>query len=150
MLLMVLRDIVNGDISGYEKSLLDESLKAALGPLRDKVKKCTTVFVSLHDLSGSDAGALTSLILERLRARGLLRQSSLVLADVRPEVGADHLVPLFSALNSTLQATGQRALLLIDEVEVLLDPNLRHQLILRISYLEFLCTQHSQIKSCLS
>lgn len=122
LLLFLLRDILNGEIVHYESDLLDGTLKAGLAALRGKVKNCTAVCVSLHDLAGSDAMTLRALLLRRLQAHGFLRPSAVVTGQgqpVRPLVESADLPGLFASLNGELQE--RRVLLLFDEVEVLLD-----------------------------
>lgn len=45
LLLFLLRDILNGDITDYENDLLDDTLKTSLLALRRKLRQCTPVFV---------------------------------------------------------------------------------------------------------
>lgn len=112
LLLFLLRDIIDGKIETYKDRLLDETLKQGMSILSGKLKNCIPVFVSLHDLNGSDAQALVSLLLNCLRGSNLLKSD-------HSHNGSCDLMAIFNALNNEIN--GKRLILMIDEVEVLLD-----------------------------
>jgi hypothetical protein len=114
LLLFFLRDIINSDIQNYKDQLLDETLKKNMSILSGKLKNCIPIFVSMHDLIGSNAKAVVSLLLNRLRGSKLLKSDN-------SHNGSSDLMTLFNALNNKLK--GKRLIIMVDEVEVLLDDN---------------------------
>lgn len=108
-LLFVLRDIINGEIDTYQVRLIDKQLQTAVGHFKTKAPKGQAIFVSLHDLTGSKPEDFVQLLCHELVKSGYRK----------PKDGAS-VIEVFEALNDQT-ANNERAVVLLDEVEVLLE-----------------------------
>lgn len=109
-LLLMIRDIVNQQIGGYEEQLLDQELKSAIKSLIPINAETKAVFLDLLSLERDDNPAIITFINGKLRGVGV----NIELKD-NPQMS---LVEYFEKINSAL-SFDRRLVVLLDEMECL-------------------------------
>lgn len=121
-ILYLLRDIINGQIDSYRENLIDLELSNAITDLKARTPNCKAIFLNPHDLGIVNSEQFTDLLHSELQANDLLPQSQKSNKNkLSSPVGISPLIKVFRSLNENLSSSDKRAVILIDEMEVLLE-----------------------------
>ncbi|KYC34662.1 hypothetical protein WA1_50565 [Scytonema hofmannii PCC 7110] len=115
-LLYLVRDIINNQIDNYREDFIDLSLKNAVQSLSSRVSNYKAIYLDLQALNKSDSEAFMQLVNNKFKDNGLFHDS---LGSSTTSI--NFTIPeLFSTVNNQL-INGERLVILVDEVEVLLE-----------------------------
>lgn len=122
-LLFLLRDIINGRIHQYADDLIDVTLRNSIAELKAKLPPdCKVIYISLQNLSISDATVFAKELFRALYTEGLLRTPSekVNIISVHPASPPQEttITNVFRQLHESLGE--RRCVILFDEMEVLL------------------------------